>query len=126
MMDEGVDGVADDHEVLHVEIDAVQIDMGVIHFVVFRLLWLVFILVPELKNDIVQNDPVDADFGGGLLFFLFIGGKCVYQELEIQMLIALVGDQIGFGIFQFYTAQMDVAMDDLFHQGSDLELSDMQ
>ena len=98
----------------------------IIASLVLGLAGLVFILVPELKIDIVQNDSVDADFGGGLLFFLFIGGECVYQELEIQMLVALVGNQIGFGIFQFYTAQMDVAMDDLFHQRTHLEFSNMQ
>ena len=37
------------------------------------------------------------------------------------MILALVGDHVGVGVGQLHSAYMDVAIDDVFHDGPDLE-----
>ena len=98
--------------------DAVDTQVGIVHQVFRDLLGMVAVLVPKKEVKIVDLDPVDLDSGLFLaVFLLYICRTEIHQKLEIHVFFSFISDQVGFGIGQLYHVDVDVAMDDVFHDG---------
>ena len=65
----------------------------------------------------------DGDGLAAFFFFFFlVGREGVDNKLEVHVVLALVCNQVGMGVGQFYASHMDITLDNVFHDGADPEL----
>ena len=104
----GMDGIAQDIQVFGLQVDAFEVDMRIVHQMLFCLLRIVFVLVPEHKIHILQRDLVDGDghrLGFGLLL---VALESFNDEVEVKRILPFVLYQVGFGIAQFHLFEMQL------------------
>ena len=99
--DFGRNRITEHIEIPGFQINAVKVEMGIVHQMLGCFLWFVGVLVPKLKVDVPQRNAVDDDGHRlRLLFFRRVGSKSMDQKSEIHLFLAFVCDEIGRHIAQ--------------------------